>query len=436
MELTGWYKKKNHLCNNLIEFQVFFILVAFFMETSVGMPHAAIYITDIITLALFLLTFEDLIRKNDKFCRRTVCLIGLFAVYTLIDFLLNGESVLYYVWGLRNVFRFYLFFMSCMYCVKLNVIEKMMHIFEIFLYINVLVCSWQFFILKLPFDNIGGFFGIATQSSGYMNVLLVLVTVMAVIRYLKQMDAVRPFLIKIACSVYISVISELKVYYIELALIVFMALLMETVSKKRWNKKMLKAGIICAAGMMLLAAATVRLNPGYWKGFFSPAGIWREATRASGYSASGDLNRLTAIPYIFEHIFGGGLKSVLGFGLGNCDYSSNYSFLTSSFYSQYQSLHYVWFCAPFLFLELGFAGLIIYISLFCMVAMTALQNSKKYKLTEEEKFWNQVAAVVSLCCIFFMLYNNCLRTEAAYMLYFVLSFPFVIALRHWKGAKV
>ena len=436
MKLKEWYKNKYQLGSYLMVFQVVFIMIAFFVETALGMPHAVIYVTDLITLVLFLLSLEDLVKKKEKYCRSVVIFIGLFALYTLIDFLLNSQSVLYYLWGLRNVFRFYIFFVSCMYLTKFELIPKTTKVFVIFLYVNVLVCSWQFYLLKLPADNICGLFGVVTKGSGYMNVLLVLVTVMATVHYLNQRVAMWSFMIQISCCVYISIISELKAYYIELALIVFLTLTLVAISKKKVSKRMVKAGILCVASMAFIAIATVKLNPEYWEGFFTPMGIWEEATRDSGYSASGDLNRLTAIPYLFEHIFHGSGKALFGYGLGNCDYSSGYAFLNSPFYMQYEYLHYMWMLSAFLFLEVGLIGIVLYIGFFCFVAGVAYQNTKRYKLSEEEKFWNQVSAVVALCCVFFMMYNNCLRTEAAYLIYFVLALPFVIALRNGEGDKV
>lgn len=435
MKLKEWYKNKNKLGNHLILFQVLFILVVFFMEAGMGTPHALVYATDVVTLILFALSFDELRKKNEKYCQIVILLIGLFALYSFIDFWMNSQSVLHYLWGFRNVFRFYIFFISCIYLIKFDEISKMKRILEIFLYANVLVCSFQSFVLKLPFDNICGLFGTTTQGSGYMNVLLVLVTVMATVQYLNQRAAIRLFIIRIACCVYISIISELKAYYIELALIVFLTLSLAAIRKKNFNKRMLKTGIICVAGMTLIAMATVKLNPEYWAGFFTPMGIWEEAARASGYSATGDLNRLTAIPYLYENIFHGSWKAFFGYGLGNCDYSYGYTFLNSSFYLQYGYLHYMWILSAFLFLELGFIGLLIYIGFFGFVALVAFQNTKKYVLSEEERFWNQVAAVISICCIFLVMYNNCLRTEAAYMIYFVLAVPFVIARKNWKGVK-
>lgn len=435
MRLNEWNKNKFQWGSFLILFQVIFILVAFFLETVIGMPHALLYITDVITLVLFLLSFDELVKKNEKSCRCAVLFVGLFGVYTLINFFLNSQSVLYYLWGIRNIFRFYIFFVSCIYLINFEMIAKIKQVLPVFLFANVLVCSWQFYVLKLPFDNICGLFGITTQGSGYMNVLLVLVTVMVMVQFLNQKVTMRSFIIQVACCVYISIISELKAYYMELALIVVIALSLDAIRKKYFNKRMLKAGIICVVGMMLISIATVKLNPEYWTGFFTPLGIWKEATRNSGYSASGDLNRLTAIPYIFVHIFQGGWRSLVGFGLGNCDYSEGHAFLNSPFYIQYASLHYMWIFSAFLFLELGILGFVIYISSFCLVVMVAFRNTKKYKLSEEEKFFNQVAAMVSVCCLFFMMYNNCLRTEAAYMIYFILSLPFVIARRHWEGDK-
>lgn len=66
MRLNEWNKNKFQWGSFLILFQVIFILVAFFLETVIGMPHALLYITDVITLVLFLLSFDELVKKMRK----------------------------------------------------------------------------------------------------------------------------------------------------------------------------------------------------------------------------------------------------------------------------------------------------------------------------------------------------------------------------------
>lgn len=425
-------RERSEIGKKLILFQMLLILVAFFGETVIGIPHSVIYAADLVNVMLFGLSLGNIKNSKEKTCHRAVVFIAIFLFYTLSVFVINGQSVFYYLWGLRNVFRFYLFFISCMYMLDYSLLARLKKILEVFLYLNVLVCSWQFFVEKLPFDNICGLFGNTTLGSGYMNVLLILITVMAAVNDLNQKNRMKFLVIQTGCCAYISVISELKAYYIELALIVFLALLVDLVRKRKIHRKIITVGTICICGMFIIAFLTVKLNPEYWEGFFTPLGIWQEATRTSGYSASGDINRLNGISTLYETIFKGSGKAFWGYGLGNCDYSSGHAFLTSPFYLQYEHLHYVWIMSAFLFLELGFAGMLFYTGFFGLVVAVAHQNSKRYRLSTVEKYWNEVSAIVAVCCLFLFLYNSSLRTEAGYFIFLFLAIPFLIARKKWE----
>lgn len=417
----GYEKIGEILVRKGIWFQLIFVLLVHFGITAIGVPKPVIYVMDIVTLGIGLLSVKRILDLNRSQAKGIVWYIGALVLYTFIVFVIRRQSLLYYLWGLRNTFRFFVFFLVCVCWMETKDIRDALKVFEIFVYLNVLVCSWQYWIAHMPFDNICGLFGVTTQGSGYMNVLLVIVTAAGVVQYLNKMISAKHFLFIIGSGVYISVISELKAYYIELALILFLAFLLHVPEKKKISRQLMITALVCIVGMILIAVFTVALNPEYWQGFFLPQGIWEEVTRESGYSAQGDLNRMTAVRDIFVHIFHGGIQSVLGFGLGNCDYSG-FAFLTTPFYQMYESLHYVWIHVAFLFLELGFIGLILYTLFFVLVGIRSWKN-QRYG-TAEEKMWNQAALIVGVCCVFFLFYNVCLRTEAAYMIFFILAVPY------------
>lgn len=406
-----------------IRFQELYVLVILFGITVLHFPNSVMYLTDLVWAGLFFFSLERINAHRKSNPYGILFYIGLLGTYTLLLFLINHQSVLYYLWGLRNTFRFFAFFAVCICWMEINDIWKILNVFEVFVYANVIVCSWQYWICHMPYDNICGLFGATTQGGGYMNVLLVIVTIVTVFRYLKNQISLRHFLCMIGSCVYISVISELKAYFFELGIIVAVSLILIFMEKRAIQRRLVFAAVVAGIGMLVIAVCTVALNPGYWEGFFLPQGVWEEVTRESGYSAQGDLNRLTAIGDIFRDIFQGKPRALIGFGLGNCDYSG-FAFLTTPFYQMYKGLNYVWIHVAFLFLELGFIGLILYGLFFFFVGRKAWCNLKNDSATEEERILNYSAILLSICCIFFMFYNVCLRTEAAYMIFLILAVPY------------
>ncbi len=416
--------RKERIAPIVLQFLPLFMLIALFLISVIGLPHAILYVMDLLNGLVLLFSVKRLLSSGEKRVRQVTLYLGIFFLYTLLGFVVSGQSILYYLWGLRNTFRFYAFFLSCLCWLDQGQVPAILRVLELFLYLNVPVCSWQYFLLHLPFDNVCGLFGNTTEGSGYMNVLLVIVTAWSILRCLRRDISLRHFTAIICCCVYIAIISELKVYYFELALIVAAALVLYLLQNRKWSRRLFMAAGICAAGMFFLAVLTVALNPPYWSGFFLPDGIWTEVTRESGYSGSGDLNRLTAIPYLMVHIFGGGARSLLGLGLGNCDFSV-FSFLVTPFYRAYQSLHYTWLHSAFLFLETGFLGLLLYLGFFALVGRTAWRNQKDPQRESSSVMYNQLALILCVCCVFFLFYNVCLRTESAYLIFFVLSIPYM-----------
>lgn len=401
------------------------VLTVFFFETMLGVPHSIIYVTDVLVLGLMLLNAAYFFRRMNGKIKMITCYLVVFAAVALLGLLINHQSILLFLWGFRNNFRFYGFFLACIVALKTKRIRWILKAFEIFLYANTLMCSFQFFILKLGFDNIGGFFGVKSGGNGYLNILMVITTIYATVRYLhKDMKLVRYFAI-IACCVYIAIIGEIKIYYVELILILLLPMLFG-----RLSKRILVPMVCSMVGMVLIAVIIVKMTPLYWEGFFTPQGIWAEAVRASGYSAAGDLNRLTAVSTIFDTIFDRGWQAVCGFGLGSCDYSGSFSFLTSDFYRQYEYLHYQWLSVAFLFLELGFVGLALFFGFFVVVFVHAFQLNRNSDLSKEDKILCQISGCFAICCILLTVYNSMMRTEAAYMVYTILSIPYILSLKY------
>jgi O-antigen ligase len=104
--------------------------------------------------------------------------------------------------------------------------------------------------------------------------------------------------------------------------------------------------------------------------------------------------------------------------------------LTSPFYGVYGSTNYVWFSTSFLVLETGLVGFVLY----CMFFVTVLiEAHKKQKNGEADAALCQMSMVMAIMSLFFVVYNVSMRTESAYLVYFILALPFIkgrIPARH------
>ena len=133
------------------------------------------------------------------------------------------------------------------------------------------------------------------------------------------------------------------------------------------------------------------------------------------------MNRMTAVSISLEQFLLSPWENIFGLGLGNCDYA-NFDFLNTPFYLANNQWHYSWFSSAMLVLETGLAGLGIYV-LFFVVLFFAVHERQKLK--QADVLYCQLAKIMALMCLVLILYNNSLRVEAAYMIYFILSLPFL-----------
>jgi hypothetical protein len=149
--------------------------------------------------------------------------------------------------------------------------------------------------------------------------------------------------------------------------------------------------------------------------------------RESGYTGSGDLNRLTAITSInklefFKESF---THRLFGIGLGGAEYSSSSAFLQSIFYRQYQYLHYYWFSHAWMYLECGYIGLIGYIFGFFSNVLVGIKVIRSMKRSYKDTSAVMTGVILSIMTALLYIYNQSLRLEAAYMLYFTFAAIFI-----------
>jgi len=342
--------------------------------------------------------------------------IGLFFVFTLIVFALNYQSIWYYLWGVRNNFRFYVAFLAFAYFLNTENVEGYLKLFDKLFWINTIVCLFQRFILGFSQDNLGGLFGVRSGSNGHLNIFMVIVVTKAIVYYFNKKESIKECLLKVSAALLIAALAELKFFFIEIAIILALASL---VSKFSWRKVL--AIILILVGIVLGVSLLEALFPEF-AGMFTIEGILANSASEQGYTSSGDLNRLTAIPTIVERFFSHEGSSLIGYGLGNCDYSSAFEFLTTPFFKAHSWMHYMWFSTAFIFLEMGYIGLIFFLGFFVLVFACSEKASRKNR---DKKVHCQVAKITSILAVLIAIYNVSLRTESGYMMYFMLALPFV-----------
>ena len=305
-------------------------------------------------------------------------------------YLLRYQSAAYFLWGVRNNFRFYGAFFGFLLLEREERAEIWRGLEKLF-WVNFCLALAEFALFGCKGDYLGGLFGTEKGCNGGLNLFLLVM----VARSLENRDEkTGRCLAKCTAALLLAALAELKFFFVEFAvLLVFTGF--------RGKKAVVFGAFLALAGGVYLLG---RFFPEF-AGWLRISSIWETAADPAGYASVGDLNRLNAVSGIERRVFSSVWDSLFGLGLGNCDVSSLF-FFTTPFSRWYGHLHYSWMSHAFWYLEGGWLGLVFFFGFFCLVMV-----GKGEKL----------ARILAAMCLLVGIYNASLRTEAAFLVYFGLS---------------
>lgn len=404
-------------CKNLIYLQIIYNCFVKYLIVDLGLPSILNYFTDVITLLLFYMTLKKL---DYKIPRRNLAInisILLLLCMTL-SFFADISSFGLYVWSLRNIFRFYVFFFACIYSLDKFDIIKIFEILEKILIVNFVICAYEYFIEGTNYDFLGGSFGNGVAGgNGPLNMLMIVVSGYVLIQYVYKNKPLSEVLGIIMGCLAVAAVAELKFYFFEIIIAVIFV-----VGFVKHDMKMLATVcLLCCAGVAAIGVYN-KLYPNN-AGFLSMEFIEDYALTRT-YGSSTDINRLTAISIISERCFTDNPKAIwFGLGLGNGT-TAQFDFLNSPFYLQYGNrLKYTWFTHAYMFVEGGYIGLLLYVAFYIIIAIKAFLSSKD---KSKDKTLMHLCMFCTLFSIIMVIYNQTMQVEAmGYTLFALLAIPYI-----------
>lgn len=386
------------------------------LNELLGLPRAIRYVMDIawcMLLVLAVLRGRQIDLGEVKFHAVWVC--G-FLVYTLIVYVFLFQSPFYYLWGFRNNFRFYAAFFAFVIFMTPSSAEKVLQWFDVLFWVNFVVSLVQFFGFGIKQDYLGGIFGTESGVNGYTNIFFLIIVSKSLVFYLEGQEKLGVFVAKCVAALVVSVLAELKFFFVEFLVVLVMAVFF--IKFKMKNLWIVLAGFAAA---IIGAAVLSKLFPDF-QNWFSIKWLVQEASADHGYSYGNDLNRLTAIPMINDLWLTDPLQRLFGLGMGNCD-TSSFSLVNTPFFQEYGQMHYNWLSYAIMYLECGCFGLLFYMGFFALVFCFAHKLQKNCE--GKAKMYCQLVKIIAPFCCLISIYNSSLRVESGYMMYFVLALPFL-----------
>lgn len=404
---------KKRSAQETFTFVIFFFpfIMAFLLE-FLKLPSFVKYVTDVMYVGGVLLAASGrsafIRKKHAPFVLFTVMLL----LYTLVVYLFNFQTPLYYLWGVRNNFRFYAAFMLFAVMFDENDAQSCLKFMDTVFWINAAVTAFQFFVMGLRQDFLGGIFGVDEGCNSYTIIFFSIVLTKSLLNFMNKEERTWSCFLKCGVSLLIAAMAELKFFFILFVLILLLCTLMTRFSFRKT--------IVLAVGALLLMFSGSLLPLIFGENQALTFDNLQKMITATNYSTAKDLGRFTAIPTIARDFLTSPLKQLFGFGLGNCD-TSAFEMFNSEFYRSHSYLNYNWFSSAFLFLETGIIGLTAYLSFFALCFILARRQIKK----GANELFCRISMIMSVICFILVFYNSSLRTEIAYMAFFSLALPFV-----------
>lgn len=419
-------RKISITAKKLVYFQVFFNIFSKFLIYDMGFPAIINYISDVITVLLLI----DLVYKKKKFTKNEVWLLGctlLFFFIGVISAIINVVNPILIIWAIRNNARFILWIFIVSNCFESNDYKKLFNTLNKLLLPNFILMVFQYLVMGYRDDLLNGFFGSYNGGNSALNTFFVVLTSFNIASYLLDRTVRKKSIYCVILMALMSALNEIKLYYVELIIIVAVISLINLLARKDRKsltmmvRTALLFGILCIIGMKAL----FYFYPGF-RTLLQSEVMLNYLTRS--YNSSGVLfingipiaNRLTAYSIVCQFFLTSRSKFLFGIGLGANEYSS---FFTGAFHEMYGKIAIDAYLLPNILLETGVIGASLYILLFLLVL------GMSYKLLKKRKgasIYGLVSASLAILAIVINIYNSALKIESSgYLMYTMLAIPFL-----------
>ena len=374
------------------------------------------YLADMFNVFLAFFAIRRVVRvRKMKEVGFLVLLLVLFIINCIIGIIGNNVPLKLAIWGSRNVYRFVLFFSSCVVLLEKKDVARFQAAFPKIYVINAIIAIFQYFVLGLKGDYIGGLFGTIQGCNGALTIFLNIALSYFIAGYLSGNEKLSKIIVYSILYFLVAALSETKGNYIFFVLIVAVALLV--------SKKSLKTfGIICVA-FVSVGAGIYFLNK-YFPGSLDFLLDLNEANRYmnASYFETVTFTRNAALSVANKVFFkDNSWLYLFGYGIGACDTSS---FFSSPFFDMYGYMNYRQLSSSMTVLQNGYTGLAVYFAFFVYLLLVGLFKSGKCEDANAKQI------MIMTCCLAFFAIGDSfyasLYIDAAYWLFFALAIPLVM----------
>lgn len=375
------------------------------------------FVPDVLNMVLLLFFIKSGYKKIKNKAKELLLFVTILFLYDIILAMCSKPNLLLFIWGLRNQYRFLLFALFFVTFIDYSDLTKIKRILFTCFNINMIVVPIEF-VLGYRRDYLGGTFGIEHNCNGVTNIFLVIIACYAIISFLYKEITFKKFVYLMGGSLFWVALAEIKIYFVELILIVLVSIFLV---KGRGLKK-IKLIIFGAFAMIASVYIFFVVFPDQMN-YILEYGL-------AGYSKNVNVGiygygRTTAIPLTNKLLFNNELtKIVFGLGTGNAEFINIGSFrLNSEFYEMFGNYGYATMFYSFIYVERGLVGLFIYFILFIYSMYISIKGKKEV----QNVIVNNMLITCIVVFILISIYDASFRVSTGgYFAFMIIAMPFVV----------
>lgn len=410
---------------NFIKFLLIYMMVIEIFISVFHMTRNIRFIVDLAAITIILFGGKKLSRAlADKKFRGYYVYFFAYMIYVVLMAILRFVPLGQILWAIRNNFLYIFFAIIAVYSLSVRDVERLMKTVIKLQILNVIMGIYEYFVLHVSNDYLGGMFGIEQGCNANLNAYMVIISTYIICKYLNKKSDLKSVLLIVSSCALMAALSELKMFYIELVLIVvFAAFLNKNLFKSFW---VLIGGIV---GIFLGIRVLMLVNPGSM-GYLNSISNMIAYNMRTDYGGNDiRISRIGSITQINRVFFGDNkFYRLFGLGLGACEDSVSFSWCNSDFATHYRDWGYRNLTIAMNYLESGYIGLIAFIMIFVLMFILATKLKKKMVNNQEVAVFSQVVCVLTVINFW---YCNSIRLNIAYLTYFSL----VLVIIYYKNEQ-
>ena len=383
------------------------------------LPRNIRFVIDVVALILIFLGFQKIsYALSEKGYRWYFGYIILFIVSTILGSFFRMVPIGQVLWAIRNNYLYILFGIIVIYLMDTHDVDRVFEFCLKLQVLNVIMGIYEYYILNVHNDYLGGIFGVDQGCNANLNGYMMIISAYAINKYLVKKMSIAKTIWVIGSCTFMAALSELKMFYVEVVLIVVCSVLL--------NRKSIKGFMMLAGGFLGLIIGIQVLsvvNPKSVEDLISITNMIDYNTRSDYGAGDIRITRLGSTNLINKWFFKDDMSlKLFGMGLGACEDSTSFTFCNSQFATQYRSLGYRNLTMSMNYLETGYIGVICFALIFIFLFLIAT------KMKNEMSEYKEMASVSQVICIMSVLnfwYSSAIRMNIAYLTFFSIMSVFI-----------